>query len=112
MVIMRHLLGALAGLGLLAGVTATAQAAAERVTVTGEVIDSWCYITEIMYPLGTAHHQCAIWCAAHSPGGEHYRRWEQRSGGHSHRPARSRNVRGSHCAVRESRSRRWRCRRS
>ncbi len=39
-------------------------AAAERVTVTGEVIDSWCYLTEIMYPLGTAHHQCAIWCAA------------------------------------------------
>jgi len=32
--------------------------------VTGEVIDSWCYLTEIMYPLGTAHHQCAIWCAA------------------------------------------------
>ena len=29
------------------------------VTVTGEVIDSWCYLTEIMYPLGTAHHQCA-----------------------------------------------------
>ncbi len=39
-------------------------AAAERVTITGEVIDSWCYLTEIMYPLGTAHHQCAIWCAA------------------------------------------------
>jgi hypothetical protein len=42
-----------------------AQAAAgKRVTVTGEVIDSWCYLTEIMYPLGTAHHQCAVWCAA------------------------------------------------
>ncbi len=39
-------------------------AAAERATITGEVIDSWCYLTEIMYPLGTAHHQCAIWCAA------------------------------------------------
>ena len=39
-------------------------AAAARVTVTGEVIDSWCYLTEIMYPLGTAHHQCALWCAA------------------------------------------------
>jgi len=36
----------------------------KRVHVTGEVIDSWCYITEIMYPLGTAHHQCAVWCAA------------------------------------------------
>ena len=39
-------------------------AAAARVTVTGEVIDSWCYLTEIMYPLGSAHHQCAVWCAA------------------------------------------------
>lgn len=37
---------------------------AEKVTVTGEIIDSWCYLTEIMYPLGTAHHQCAVWCAA------------------------------------------------
>ena len=41
-----------------------APAAAERATITGEVIDSWCYLTEIMYPLGTAHHQCALWCAA------------------------------------------------
>jgi hypothetical protein len=35
----------------------------KRVTVTGEIVDSWCYITEIMYGLGTAHHKCAIWCA-------------------------------------------------
>ena len=41
-----------------------AQAAAQRVQVTGEVIDSWCYLTEIMYPEGSAHHQCAVWCAA------------------------------------------------
>jgi len=33
------------------------------VTITGELIDSWCYVTEIMYALGTAHHQRAIWCA-------------------------------------------------
>lgn len=39
-------------------------ALAKSTTVTGEVIDSWCYLTEIMYPLGTAHHQCAVWCAA------------------------------------------------
>ena len=39
-------------------------AAVERDTVTGEVIDTWCYLSEIMFPLGTAHHQCAIWCAA------------------------------------------------
>jgi len=37
--------------------------AAKRVTVTGEVVDTWCYVTEIMYGLGTAHHQCAVWCA-------------------------------------------------
>jgi len=61
---MRRLTSALAGLVVAAALAAPAQAAAERVTVTGEVIDSWCYITEIMYPLGTAHHQCAIWCAA------------------------------------------------
>lgn len=34
-----------------------------RVKLTGEVIDSWCQTTGIMYALGTAHHQCAVWCA-------------------------------------------------
>lgn len=41
-----------------------AKAVAERVSVTGEIIDSWCYLTEIMYAEGSAHHQCAVWCAA------------------------------------------------
>jgi len=36
----------------------------KRVSVTGEIVDTWCYVTEIMYGLGTAHHQCAVWCAA------------------------------------------------
>lgn len=66
----KHLLGA-AALALMAGVglsTAGPVLAAEtpapkRVTVTGEVIDSWCYLSEIMYAQGSAHHQCAIWCA-------------------------------------------------
>ncbi|NQU59847.1 MAG: hypothetical protein HQ512_01845 [Rhodospirillales bacterium] len=41
-----------------------AQAAkSKRVSVTGEIVDTWCYVTEIMYGLGTAHHQCAVWCA-------------------------------------------------
>ncbi|MBH61571.1 MAG: hypothetical protein CL569_03800 [Alphaproteobacteria bacterium] len=31
--------------------------------VSGEIVDTWCYVTEIMYALGTAHHQCAVWCA-------------------------------------------------
>jgi hypothetical protein len=58
-------LGGLLGVALL-GATASTVAAAtpQRVKITGELIDSWCYLTEIMYPEGTAHHQCAIWCAA------------------------------------------------
>ncbi len=44
--------------------SAGAQAATpERVRVMGEVIDTWCYITEMMFAEGTAHHQCAVWCA-------------------------------------------------
>lgn len=42
--------------------------AAERIQVKGELIDSWCYVSEIMGSsdsvLGSAHHQCAVWCAA------------------------------------------------
>ncbi len=35
-----------------------------RVRITGEVVDSWCQISGIMgIAEGTAHHQCAIWCA-------------------------------------------------
>ena len=36
---------------------------AQRITVTGEVIDSWCYLSEIMWATGSAHHRCAVWCA-------------------------------------------------
>jgi len=55
-----------AAAALLAGLVTTGAGAAsgKRVSVTGEVIDSWCYITEIMFSKGTAHHQCALWCAA------------------------------------------------
>lgn len=50
---------------LLAGLGPPAAAATpQRVQVSGEVIDTWCYISEIMFAEGTAHHQCAIWCAA------------------------------------------------
>ncbi len=61
---MRKFLGSSAALLVLAFATAAQAAAPTRVTVTGEVIDSWCYITEIMYGEGTAHYQCALWCAA------------------------------------------------
>ena len=54
-------LATLAVLGLAAG---NADAAGKRISVTGEVINTWCYLTEIMLPEGTAQHQCAIWCAA------------------------------------------------
>jgi len=62
--------GMVKGLGavvflILAAVSLRASAAAEpkRVQVTGELVDTWCYVTEIMYAEGTAHHQCAVWCA-------------------------------------------------
>lgn len=54
---------ALAGLALLVIAVPPSSGAAHRVKLTGEVIDSWCQTTGIMYALGTAHHQCAIWCA-------------------------------------------------
>jgi len=45
-----------------------AAAAGQRVQLTGEIMDTWCYVSEIMggseAVLGTAHHQCAVWCAA------------------------------------------------
>ncbi len=62
---MKRLSGLLAAVlfVLAAGHSANA-AVPERVRVTGEIIDTWCYVTEIMYSVGTAHHKCAIWCAA------------------------------------------------
>jgi len=40
----------------------------KKVTLTGEMIDTWCYVSQIMGSssavLGTAHHVCAVWCAA------------------------------------------------
>jgi len=40
----------------------------EMKTITGEVMDTWCYTSQIMGPsnfvIGSAHHTCAVWCAA------------------------------------------------
>jgi len=40
----------------------------KKVTLTGEMIDTWCYVSQIMgsseVVTGTAHHVCAVWCAA------------------------------------------------
>ena len=60
---MRILSAALVVSLLALGAGPAGAAAGKKVTITGEIIDSWCYLTEIMYPLGTAHHQCALWCA-------------------------------------------------
>lgn len=62
---MKHWIqGLLAALPIAAGLAAPASAMeAKRVTVSGELVDTWCYVSEIMYSVGTAHHQCAVWCA-------------------------------------------------
>ena len=40
----------------------------ERIEVTGEIIDTWCYFSGVMggpdAVVGTAHHTCALWCSA------------------------------------------------
>lgn len=40
----------------------------ERVTITGEFIDTWCYMSGVMggpdATVGSAHHTCAMWCSA------------------------------------------------
>lgn len=40
----------------------------ERMTITGEFIDTWCYFSGVMggpdAVIGSAHHTCAMWCAA------------------------------------------------
>jgi hypothetical protein len=58
----------LAAAASLASLPARAETAPERVQLTGEMIDTWCYYSGVMggYDaiLGTAHHTCALWCAA------------------------------------------------
>lgn len=55
----------LAAFGL-AGPAAAAEG--ERVQVTGEIIDTWCYFSGVMGStdsvVGSAHHTCALWCSA------------------------------------------------
>ena len=45
-----------------------AAAEGERITVTGEIIDTWCYYSGVMggpdSVVGSAHHTCALWCSA------------------------------------------------
>lgn len=55
---------------LTAGVCSSGALATEgnRIQVTGEIIDTWCYYSGVMGPpdatVGSAHHTCALWCSA------------------------------------------------
>lgn len=46
-----------------AALAVPAHAAPARVRVAGQLVDTWCAVTGIMFAAGTAHHQCAVWCA-------------------------------------------------
>ena len=63
---MRHLMAA-ALLALPLPLPALA-AEGERIRVTGEIIDTWCYYSGVMggpdAVVGSAHHTCALWCSA------------------------------------------------
>jgi hypothetical protein len=41
----------------------SASAQSKRIQVKGELIDTFCTVSEIMFASGTAHYQCAVWCA-------------------------------------------------
>ena len=65
---MRRATWAAAALCAAAAGSAAAQDGGERIEVTGEVIDTWCYFSGVMggpdAVVGTAHHTCALWCSA------------------------------------------------
>jgi len=48
--------------------SASAATSAKEIEIKGEVIDTWCYFSGVMggedAVVGTAHHTCALWCAA------------------------------------------------
>ena len=58
----------LAALAAVAGTMPALAAEGERIRLTGELIDTWCYFSGVMggpeAVVGTAHHTCAMWCAA------------------------------------------------
>lgn len=47
---------------------AVASTQAKPIEIKGEIIDTWCYLSGVMggedAVIGTAHHTCALWCAA------------------------------------------------
>ncbi len=55
--------------GMLLAMAAPAVAeTGQRVQITGEAIDTWCYFSGVMggpeAVVGSAHHTCALWCSA------------------------------------------------
>ena len=62
----------LRAIALVAAALSAAPALAEteptKIRVEGELIDTWCYFSGVMGSpeavIGTAHHTCALWCAA------------------------------------------------
>jgi hypothetical protein len=61
-----------AGFGLFAcfaNINAASSATEPKpIEIKGEIIDTWCYLSGVMggqdAVIGTAHHTCALWCAA------------------------------------------------
>lgn len=55
-------------LSLNAGIVGATSTVGKIIEVKGEVIDTWCYFSGVMGDTdatrGTAHHTCALWCAA------------------------------------------------
>lgn len=58
----------LSALSLIAVSHAAQSAEGEAISVKGEIIDTWCYMSGVMGPpdtvVGSAHHTCALWCSA------------------------------------------------
>ena len=67
---MKPTASALVCAALIGSLPLVAQAASdgEKVTITGEFIDTWCYFSGVMggpdAVVGSAHHTCAMWCSA------------------------------------------------
>ena len=61
---LKWIIGAVTALAALPALAAEG----ERIQVKGEIIDTWCYFSGVMGApesvVGSAHHTCAIWCAA------------------------------------------------
>lgn len=62
-----HLLGLLF-VTVFASTQSVASSNAKSVTLKGELMDTWCYVSQVMgsqkLVVGTTHHVCAVWCAA------------------------------------------------